>query len=358
MGVSGRMDRSSWVTPTTSERLTFVSSGTRRRDFLMHVSAGVLGGSALSVAARPGAGPEATSSRDVGTLKDLPTRKLGRIDFDAPPLSFGTAPMGHAYYRAEPFEEVMNAAIDAGIRYIDTARIYDVAEDRLRPILARRRKDLFLVTKAWAKTRDEALKTLEKSMTAMGVDQVDLCHMHNVGQFTTDEALGKGGLLEGLQEARKRGWIRHIGCTGHLMPDRFIPVLETGEIDVLMVALNFVDCHTYGFERKVLPLAREKGIAIVPMKVFGGIHTVWEGYRKREDGRLAMDEYRQDAIDYALGLEGVSTLVVGLKTLRELREAITAIRHHKPLAGDRLKRIMARGEELAKEWGPRFGPVV
>jgi hypothetical protein len=321
------------------------------------VDAGVLGGGALSAAVSHGADGGTRPSYDVGTIRDLPTRRLGRIDFDAPPLSFGTAPMGHAYYRAEPFEEVMNAAIDAGVRYLDTARIYDVAEDRLKPILAKRRREIFLVTKAWAKTRDDALRTLEKSMTAMGVDQVDLCHMHNVGQFTTEEAIGKGGLLEGLQEARKRGWTKHIGCTGHLMPDRFLPVLETGEIDVLMVALNFVDRHTYTFEQKVLPVARAKGIAIVPMKVFGGVHSVWEGYRKREDGRLATDEYRQDAIDYALGIEGVSTIVAGLKTLRELRQGITAVRNHKPLTGERRQRVMARGQELAKQWGPRFGPV-
>jgi len=334
-----------------------MSNNYRRRDFLRQVGAGILAGGSMSIGGKAAGKVDARPSVDVGTIKDLPTRKLGRIDFDAPPLSIGTAPMGHAYYKAEPFEEVLNAAIDAGIRYIDTARIYDVAEDRLKPILAKRRKEVFLVTKTWAKTRDEALRSLEKSMTAMGVDRVDLCHLHNVGQFTKEEALGKGGLLEGLREARKRGWIRHIGCTGHLMPDRFLPVLETGEIEVIMVAMNFVDRHIYGFEKKVLPEARRRNIGIVPMKVFGGIHTVWEGYRKREDGRLATEEYRQDAIDYALGLDGVSTLVVGLKSLEELRQAIAAVRNHKPLTGDRAKRVLDRGRAMAKQWGPRFGPV-
>ncbi len=52
--------------------------------------------------------------------------------------------------------------------------------------------------------------------------------MHNVGDYDTEQAIGKNGCLDGLREARKRGLIRFIGCTGHLRPQRFIPVLETG----------------------------------------------------------------------------------------------------------------------------------
>jgi aryl-alcohol dehydrogenase-like predicted oxidoreductase len=273
------------------------------------------------------------------------------------PLAFGTAPMGHAFYRPEPFEEVINTAIDAGINYMDTARLYDVAEERLAPILARRRKEVFLVTKTWANTRDDALRSLEKSLSLMGVDSVDLCHMHNVSQYTREEALGKGGLLEGLQEARKRGWIKHIGCTGHMQPDRFIPVIETGEIEVLMVAMNFADCYTYNFEEKVLPTARKHGCAIVCMKVFGGVTGGWDGYKKRRPGRLAGREHHQDAVDYALSIPDVSTCVIGLRTLEELRLAIEAVRNHRPLAGKRREVVMAKGKKLAAEWGDHFGPV-
>lgn len=327
----------------------------RRREFLKNVGAGVIGGT-LGPSLLRAAGSPYGAGR-VGTIEDLRKRRLGRIGVDVPLLSLGTAPMGHAFYRSEPFAEVVEAAIDAGIRFIDTARIYDVAEGHLAPILARRRKDLFLATKAWSKTKDETLRSLARSLEAMRVDEVDLCHMHNAGQFTREEALGKDGLLAGLLEARRRGWIRHIGCSGHLVPERFVPVIETGEIDMIMVAMNFVDCHTYNFEERVLPTARKHDCAIVAMKVYGGVPSVWGGYRKREPGRLAGDEYRQWAIDYALSIPDVATMVVGLKSLEELRAAIEAVRRHRPLEGERRDRILARGAELAAEWGPRFGPV-
>ncbi len=335
----------------------------RRRDFLQKVGAAAVGGAVASSVlgdeastTGPATMPANRASGPVGTIRDLPKRRLGKIGIEVPPLSFGTAPMGHALFEAEPFETVVNAAIDAGITYIDTARIYDVAEERLRPILARRRKEVFLVTKAWARTRDDALRTLEKSLSLMGVDHVDLGHLHNIGQYERQEVLGKGGLLEGMLEARKRGWIRHIGCTGHIHPERFSEVIDTGEIEVVMTAMNFVDRNTYNFEEKVLPTARKHGCAIVPMKVYGGVTGSWDGYRNRRPGRLAVeDKLRQYAIDYALSIPGASTCVIGMKSLEELRLAIQTVRNYKPLEGARREEVLALGRKMAQEWGTHFG---
>jgi uncharacterized protein len=340
-----------------------LDSEMKRRDFLQKVGAGLVGGAMASSvlaseagSAGPATRPASDKSVPVGTIKDLPKRRLGRIGIEVPPLSFGTAPMGHALFEAEPFETVINAALDAGIMYLDTARIYDVAEERLRPILAKRRKSVFLVTKAWARTRDEALRTLEKSLSLLGVDYVDLGHLHNVGQYERQEVLGKGGLLEGMLEAKKRGWVKHLGCTGHINPERFIEVIDTGEIEVVMSAMNFVDRNTYNFEEKVMPTARKHGCGIIAMKVYGGVTGSWDGYKKQRPGRLAADDkLRQYAIDYALSIPGLSTCVVGMKSLEELRLTIQAVRNHKPLEGARRDEVFALGATMAKEWGAHFG---
>lgn len=331
----------------------------KRRRFLQGLGASVLGSATVAPWLRGAERPQ-TQPTEVDTLKDLPKRKLGRIGIDVAPLSLGTAAMGHALYEAEPFEQVVNAAIDAGVCYLDTALVYDVAEKRLQPILAKRRKEVFLVTKAMKSTRDEVLRSLETSFQNMGVDSVDLCHIHNAGLWPTEEIIGKGGALEGMLEAKKRGWTRYIGCSGHLRVDRFAPLIETDEIDLVMLAMNFVDVHTYNFEQRVLPVARKHDCAIVCMKVYGGVSgdNVWGGYRKLMPGRLAQDEAaRQDAVDYALSIPGISTCVIGLKSLEELRVAIKAFRNHRPLDDARRKALTTRGIELARQWGPRFGPV-
>ena len=329
-----------------------------RRRFLQALGASI-GGGAVAGSLLRGAERAHTQPTEVGTVEDLPKRKLARIGIDVAPLSLGTATMGHAFFEAEPFEQVVNAAIDAGVRYIDAALVYDVAEKRLQPILAKRRKEVFLVTKAMKSTRDEVLRSLETSFKNMGVDGADLCHIHNAGLWPSEEILGKGGALEGMLEARKRGWTRHIGCSGHLRVDRFVPLIETDEIDLVMLAMNFVDVHTYNFEERVLPVARKHNCAIICMKVYGGVSgDVWGGYRKLHPGRLTQDEtVRQDAVDYALSIPGVSTCVVGLKSLDELRLSIKAFRNHRPLDNARRKALAARGAELARQWGPRFGPV-
>lgn len=329
-----------------------------RRRFLKGLGVSIVSG----VAGTPllhGAEGASTLPSDRVTLEDLPKRKLGRIGIDVAPLSFGTAAMGHAFYEAEPFEQVINAAIDSGVRYIDVAPIYDVAETRLKPILAKRRKEIFLVTKAVKPTRDEVLRSLETSFTSMGVEEADLCHIHNAGLWPPEEVIGKGGALEGMLEARKRGWTRYIGCSGHMRVDRFAPLIETDEIDLVMLAMNFVDVHTYNFEERVLPVARKHNCAIVCMKVYGGVTgQAWGGYRERNPGRLAQDEAtRQAAVDYALSIPGVSTCVVGIKSLEELRLSIKAFRNHRPLDDPRRQALAARGAELARQWGPRFGPV-
>jgi hypothetical protein len=349
----------------------------RRREFLQQIGAGVVGGlvageaiangganASETAASAPASRPVADSvdSRPatiiVGTVRDLPMRRLGRTGIQVPMLSFGTAPLGQGFFDPEPFEQVMHAAIDAGIKYIDTARIYDVAEERLKPVLAKRRKEVFLVTKAWAKSTDACLRSLEKSFTIMGIDYADVGHIHNVGDYTTEQAIGKDSCLAGLREAKKRGLIRHIGCTAHNLPAKLIPVLETGEIDVLMVPVNFVDGFTYNFEEKILPIAVKHDCGIVAMKVYGGAGG-WGGYKKRQPGRLSVNEHRQDAIDYALSVPGMASLVVGIKTLQELAAAVQAVRNFKPLEGKRRKAVLAKGASMAKEkaWGEHFGPV-
>jgi aryl-alcohol dehydrogenase-like predicted oxidoreductase len=331
-----------------------MSSDFQRRDFLRAIGAGVLGASAGSPASH---GEGAAASASVGTIADLPKRRLGRIGIDVPLLSFGTAAMGHAFFLAKPFEEVMFAAIAAGVRYIDTAPIYDVAQERLAPVLAKHRKDVFLVTKSREHTGDGVLRDLKRSLTLMKVDSADLCHIHNLGDFTFEEVTGSRGILEALREAKKRGWIRFVGVSGHIKPDRYVPVIETGEIDMVMCAMNFVDRHTYSFEEKVLPVARRHDCAIVAMKVLGGNSGGFGGYKKRLPGNLITDEHRQWAIDYALSLPGVATMVIGLKSLDELRLVIQAVRRFKPLEGDRREAVLAHGRELANQWGEHFGPA-
>jgi aryl-alcohol dehydrogenase-like predicted oxidoreductase len=333
----------------------------KRRDFLRRISGGAaaLGLGRLTVAADADsdtARAPSLQAKDDLSIRDLYRRTLGRTDIKVPPLSIGLAPMGHAFYKPREYEPVVHAAIDAGITYLDLAPNYDVAEERLAPVMARRRDEVFLVSKTEAPSRNGTLRLIEQSLRRMQTDRLDLCHLHNVGQWTARQILGKGGMLEGIQAAKDRGLVRFIGASGHQRADRFVPVLETGQIDVLMVVMNFVDRYVYNFEERLLPTARKHQMGIVAMKVLAGVQGGWGGYGKRNPGRLTGGDHLY-AFRYALSIPGVSTLVVGMKSLDELKQAILAIRNHKPLCTEEEAMLAKRGKALAADWGNHFGPA-
>jgi aryl-alcohol dehydrogenase-like predicted oxidoreductase len=67
--------------------------------------------------------------------------------------------------------------------------------------------------------------------------------------------------------------------------------------------------------------------------------------------------YLQQAINYALGLPGVATLVIGVHTIGQLRQNVQMVKNHTPLSQDEQAELAKMGRRLAKDWGPRFGPV-
>lgn len=103
-----------------------------------------------------------------------------------------------------------------GVNHIDTAASYGDSELNLAGWLSGRRKDLFLATKTGERNGAAARASLEKSLERMGVDSVDSIQLHNL----TDEegwqtAMGRGGAVEALVQARDEGLVRFIGVTGH-----------------------------------------------------------------------------------------------------------------------------------------------
>lgn len=295
----------------------------------------------------------------------LPQRPLGRTGFSSSVLGLGLAPLGIKHTDATTFESVVHAALDAGINYIDVAPNYGNAEERLGPILKKRRENLFLVTKVEEPSREGAIRQVENSLRHMHTEFVDAVHLHNIGDFDPSVVYSKTGALEGLKECQKRGLLRFIGISGHMRPHRFLEPIEKDEVDLFMAVMNFVDRYTYNFEGTVLPAARAKGVAAVAMKVLGG--AVGMRYHVPTPALLAESiaspelrpgEHYPMAIRYALYLEGVSTLVIGMKSLEELTIALKTIRTAQPLSPHEQKHLEREGKRLAHQWGAHFGPVV
>ena len=284
----------------------------------------------------------------------LPTRRLGNINFKASIFGIGAQHLGDYDATQANMDRVIGEAIDNGVNYIDTAPPYNLSEERLGHALKGKRDKVFLVSKIETNAKGDVEYQVKDSLHKLQTDYLDCVHMHNVGRTdrypSLDQMLDrKEGTLGALMELKRKGVIRHIGATCHMRPARAIPVLETGEIELFMCSVNFVERHIYNFEEKVLPECRKRGIGVIGMKVLGG--PVKGGARL-----MSPDDYAA-TLRYAWSTPGLAVAIVGVRTPEELRMALKAAREYQPLPGAEMSGLMQRGKTLAAQWGPLRGPV-
>ena len=286
----------------------------------------------------------------------MPARALGNIGFKAGILGLGAQRIADRPMEQAAVDRLVAEAIDNGLNYIDTARGYGDSEEKLGRALKGKRDKVFLVTKTRSATRGEALKELEQSLRLLRTDHVDCFHIHNIARDDRypdlDQALSSQGVLGGLIEAKKRGMTRHLGCTAHLWPARVLPVFATGEIELFMGSMNFVEKHIYDFEGLVLPEARRRGIGVIAMKVLGG------PAQNSPAPRLATAEDYQATLRYVWGVAGVSVAIVGMRNNDELWQGLAAARAYQPLTPAEMAKLTERGKALAAEWGLLRGRAV
>jgi predicted aldo/keto reductase-like oxidoreductase len=267
-------------------------------------------------------------------------------------IGVGLASLGMAGYSPQEFQAVVEAAIDEGVTYLDMQPNYGEAESLLAPVLRKNRDRLFVVTKTWEKSKQGVLGSIGGSLERLGVPFVDAVLLNNIGGYDLNALFGRDGALAGLVEARRRGQVRFLGLSGHYRPGHFVRALESGEFDIVMAPLNFVDRHVYSFEQEILPAAAKCGAAVVAMKVLGG--AVGLTYDTRAQTAMLPASDHPSAIRYVLGLPHMCCAVIGCKSVGEVHMATLAGRQYCALSESELMSVLTRGKELAAQWGRRY----
>ena len=290
----------------------------------------------------------------------VPQRILGRTGEKVSLLGIGCYPFIKKEVSEDDIYNILNRAAELGVNYLDTAPNYGqsagtFSETKMGPALKDIREKFFLVTKTHEASYDGTWRSLEQSLKRMQTDYLDLVHLHNLGQESswTDlkEVFGKNGAMGALRKAKEQGVIRYIGASGHQYPSRFHFAINSGEIDVLMLATNFIIQHTYDFEHKVWDRAHKEKIGLVSMKTLGG-----EQRSRTGQCRIPLDYYDL-AIRYTLSLPGLCCAVIGVKDLEQLEMAAEAIATLKPLNKDEADELSYEGLYLSKdrEWKAAYG---
>ncbi len=328
-------------------------SGVSRRTFVRQ--GGLLAGGMLMA----GKGSAAADDTPAPVSGPLPLRVLGRTGAKVTAMTLGTAPCGLCP-DIPPAEiaKIIDYAVEQGITSIDTAPAYKQSEEGIGLALGSRRKEVFLASKVMEDTVEDAEKSLAKSLRLLKTDCLDLVYYHNVGGHDVPKAMESDGVFSWLVKQKKAGKFRFLGISGHNKPGDFAQLLETGEVDVLLTLVNFVDRHTYGFEENVLPIARERNIGIVAMKVFGGARKSAGSYGNPKAPPELDVEHLELAVRYAMSTPGVNTVNLGVHNMDQVRKNIEMVRNCGPLTADDQDKIAALGKELAPKWGEHFGPVV
>lgn len=334
------------------------ASNITRRSFVRQ-SGLIAGGMLVGTSdARRAIAQESTSIESAPAAGDWPRRVLGRTEASVTTMTLGTAPCGLCP-KIPPAEiaKIVNCALDLGIDSVDTAPSYKQSEEGIGLALGNRRKEIFLASKVFADTIEEAEKSLSESFRLLKTDWIDLVYYHSVASHDVEAAMEPDGVFSWLVKQKKAGKFRFLGISGHHKPGLFVPLLETGEVDVVLAVINFVDRHTYGVEKDVLPVARKHNAGIVAMKVFGGAKKSAGSYKNPNAPPELDIEHLELAVRYAMSTPGVATLNLGAHNQEQVRKNVEMVRNCRPLSSDEQTKLTELGKELAQEWGPHFGPV-
>jgi len=275
----------------------------------------------------------------MSTTGPIPRRPLGTTGVDVSLLCVGGAHIGGKGLEEAEGIRIIHEAIDAGADFLDNAWEYNDGESerRMGKALAQAgyRAKAFLMTKDCAHDRLAAhsMQKLEDSLRKLQTDYLDLWQIHEVvWEDDPDKIFAPGGSAEALLKAKEQGKVRFIGFTGHKHPDIHRRMLSHGfPFDTVQMPLNVLDAHYASFEREIVPLCQEQGIAVIGMKSLAGGHLM-----ETESGVTPAE-----AIRYAMSLP-VATVVSGINSLDLLHQNLATARAFTPYSTEERAALLAR----------------
>jgi len=212
---------------------------------------------ALALAVRAGAGFAATGSSPLtkvipGSGERLPVIGMGSwITFD----------VGRDAARRDARVEVLRTFFDMGGGMVDSSPMYGSSQEVIGYCLGqlKNKRGLFSATKVWTWRKNSGVSQMEESRQLWGLDRFDLMQIHNL--------LGWEGHLETLFADKAAGRVRYVGITtSHgRKHDDLAEIMAEHPIDFVQLTYNILDRRA---ERRLLPLAAERGIAVIANRPF------------------------------------------------------------------------------------------
>ncbi|MDD5544134.1 MAG: aldo/keto reductase [Acidobacteriia bacterium] len=295
-------------------------------------------GAVAGVAVLPHSGRAASWTENPVATLAMPRRPLGKTGHPVCLFSLGGQSTLETPGTEEQSLAIINRALDLGVNYVDTAAAYGngISETYIGRVMKIRRKEVYLASKTHDRSYDGSLRLLERTLKNLQTDHLDAWQLHHVGsQDDLDRIFAPNGALKAMEKMRSQKVIRFLGITGHKDPAILATAIRQYEFDTILMALNAADRHRKPFTEELLPLAVEKKMGIIGMKIPA------RGRIFRDGGITTM----QQAMRYTLTLP-VSTVIIGIDTLEHLEENIRIAQSFTPLQSTE----MAALEEKTKSY--------
>lgn len=228
---------------------------------------------------------------------------------------------------------VIQEALALGITYFDSAPAYQESELYLGSIWKENpalRQKVFQASKTAKRDRKGARSDLEKTLSRLQTDYLDLWQIHDIRTTRDLDAIsGPGGALEAFVEAKKAGIVRNIGVTGHHDPGILARAVAEWPVDSVMLPVNPVEELLGGFLTTTLAEARRKKIAVIGMKILGASHYILPKF----------DISADLLIRFGLS-HGITLGIVGCSSPDEVQTLATAGSSSKQLTSAEKERIL------------------
>jgi uncharacterized protein len=190
---------------------------------------------------------------------------LGNTGIEAVKLGFGGIPIQRVS-EAQAIEVVVHA-LEKGMDFIDTSRMYTTSEGRIGKALKQTDKKAAVATKSFNRTADGIQKDVDLSLKELQIDYIDIYQCHGISiEEEYQKVIAPDGALSGLLKAKEQGLIGHVGITSHSL-DLLEKIIDDGLFETIMVCFSFLEPAA---KEKVIPKARAKGVGIIAMKPFSG----------------------------------------------------------------------------------------
>ena len=230
--------------------------------------------------------------------------------------------------------EIINYAIDKGVNYFDIAPTYGDAQELFGSGLRGHRNKIFLACKTKFRSSKESIHDLENSLRILKTDYFDLYQLHGMkSKNDYEKAMGKNGVIETLDQAKKDGKIKHVGFSCHSTEIAEL-LIENYDFDSVLLPINWNLLLKQGFAKDTIHKITKKGINLLALKVMA--HRLWKNKEERENSYKncwykPLDDQKEInlAVNFALSQKITSFLPPGDHSL--FYKGLEAVENYKKL---------------------------